>query len=246
LVPSTQSFEVRKPYPTQEFISALNRPEDVLNNDWDFVTNDGALRVALVVPEDVLYTSLDVIEKSAGEISLLAPFNDEGQPTITGLEYLKEVCLEYTGDVLPEDDSDAPTPWQLVSDDPGEVSASVFSGSLTYGTSAVGTKTVYRNNTPLPDAPGLKTEALFRIKLLNDCTAGTGDSQVRFGISAPGMTLALAFVTSPLAERLVLVVDLNNGNVLGSVTFDYLDGNYHTYRILRDPGAGNVQVSIDA
>jgi hypothetical protein len=246
LAPSTQSFEVRKPYPTQEFISALNRPEDVLNNDGDFVINDGALRFALVIPNDVLYTSLDVIERSSGEISLLAPFDDAGHPSLIGLEYLKEVCLEYTGDVLPEDDSDAPTPWQLVSDAPGEVLASVFSGILTYGTSAIGTKTVYRNSTPLPDAPGLQSEAIFRIKLLSDSTSGTGDSQVRFGLSAPGLTVALAFVTSPLAERLVLVVDLNNEAVLGSVTFDYLDGNFHSYRILRDPGAGNVQISIDA
>ena len=247
LVPSTQSFEVRKPFLVQEYISSLNQPSDVLNSsDSSFVTNDGAIRFKLVVPDDVLYTSLDIIEKSNGEVSLLAPFDDEGQPTITGLNYLSEVCLEYTGDVLPEDDTSAPTPWELMSDNPAEVSASVGAGILTYGTGSGGTKTVYRNNTPLLDAPGLKTEALFRIKLLNDSTSGTGDSQVRFGISAPGLTLALAFVTSSMAERLVLVVDLNNGNVLGSVTFDYLDGDFHTYRILRDPGAGNVQVSIDS
>ncbi len=246
LVPRTQTFEVRAPYPTQEFIAGLNRPEDVLNNDGDFVINDGTLRFRLIVPDDVLYTSLDVVEQTSGEIYLLAPFDDEGQPYALGVEYLKEVCLEYTGDVLPEDDTSASTPWSLLSDDPGEVSASVFSGILTYGTSAIGTKTVYRNNTPLPDAPGLQTEVLFRLRLLNDTTAGTGDSQVRFGLSAPGLTVALAFVANPLAGRFVLVVDLNNGNVLGSTTFDYLDGLFHTYRIVRDPGAGNISVFIDS
>jgi hypothetical protein len=126
------------------------------------------------------------------------------------------------------------------------VSTSAFAGILTYSTGVTGTRTVYRNNTPLPDAPGLQTEAKFRIKLLNDSTGGTGDSQVRFGLSAPGMTLGLAFVTTPLAERYVLALDMNTNAIVGAMVFDYLDGNYHDYRIVRDPALGTVQIFIDA
>lgn len=122
--------------------------------------------------------------------------------------------------------------------------ASVFGGVLTYRTT--GSKTVYKNNTTLPDAPGLQTEAKFRLRLTDDATLGMGDTQVRFGLSAPGLTVALAFVTTPLAERYVMVVDLNNGAYLGSVSFDFLDGNFHDYRIVRDPGAGVVRISIDS
>lgn len=246
LVPKTQTFEVRAPYPTQEFISALNRPEDVLNSDADFTLNDGAIRYRLVVPDNVLYSSLDVIEQTNGELSLLSPFCDGCSPTITGLNYTKEVCLDYDGAVLPEQDTAAPTPWSLLSDDPGQVSASAFAGILTYGTGSGGTKSVYLNNTPLPDAPGLRTEARFRFKVLADSTLGTADSQIRVGLSAPGLTVGLAFVTTAMAERIVYVVDVNNGRVLGSATFDFLDGNYHTYRIVRDPGRGVVQISIDS
>jgi len=246
IVPQTQTFEARAPYPTQEFVSALNRPEDVLNDDADFTLNDGAIRYQLVVPDNVLYSSLDIIEQSSGEASLLTPFCDGCQPTITGINYTKDVCLDYEGDVLPEQDTAAPTPWSLVSDDPGQVAASAFASVLTYGTGPVGTKTVYRNDTPLPDAPGLRTEARFRFKVLADSTLGTGDSQIRVGLSAPGLTVGLAFVTTLLAERLVYVVDLNNGRVLGSATFDFLDGNHHTYRIVRDPGRGVVQIFIDS
>jgi hypothetical protein len=60
------------------------------------------------------------------------------------------------------------------------------------------------------------------------------------------MTIALTFVTTPGGERLVLVLDQNNGNVLGSVSFDFLDGAFHEYRIVRDPGHGVVQVFIDS
>jgi hypothetical protein len=246
LVPLTQTFEVRAPYPTTEFISALNRPEDVLNSDADFTLNDAAVRYKLIVPKDILYSSLDVIEQITGEPSLIAPFTDGCfcMPDVK-LEYTKDVCLTYDGDVLPEDDTAASTPWHLVNDSPSQVSTSVFGGVLTFSTNAGGTKAAYLNNTPLPDAPSLRTEAQFRMRVLADGTLGTGDTQIRAGLSAPGVTVALAFVTTPLAERFILVMDLNNGNVLGSITFDFLDGAYHTYRIVRDPGAGVVQVAID-
>lgn len=246
LVPRTQTFEVRAPFPVQEFVSALNQPEDVLNNDGDFTTNDGTKRFRLIVPKDVLYSSLDVIEHSTGENDLLAPFDDECQPNFGGFQYQKEVCLEYDGAILPENDIAAPTPWKLVSDNPAEVNAAAFAGILTYGTGATGTKTVYRNDTPLPDHPSLINEVKFRLKLLNDASGGIGETQVMFGFSAPGMTAALTFVTTPLGERYVLVLDLNNGGVLGAATFDFLDGNYHTYRLIRDPGRNLVQVFIDS
>jgi len=243
LVPSTQTFEVRAPYPTQVYVSVLNSPADVLNAT-DFTLNDGTIQYRLVVPDDVLYTSLDVIEQSEGEEGLLAPFGDCCGPDFKGFDYTKEVCLTYQGDILPENDVTASTPWFRQSDVPGDVFASVAGGILTYGT--FGSKTVYKNNTTLPDAPGLQTEASFRLRLRDDATLGTGDTQVRFGLSAPGLTAALAFVTTPLADRFVLVFDINNGNLLGSISFDFLDGLFHTYRIVRDPGAGVVRISIDS
>lgn len=250
LVPLTQTFEVRGPYPVQETVSGLNRPEDVLNNDGDFTLNDGTLRFRLIVPDDVLYTCLDVIEQQdGGAIDLIAPFDDEcgclGGPHFSGFQVNKEVCLEYDGTALPES-TISPTPWELVSDNPANVSASAFAGILTYATTAA-TRTVYRNNTPLPDAPSLQTEARFRLRLLNDGTGGVGDTQVRFGLSAPGLTVSLAFVTvAATQERFVLVIDQNTQAILGSATFDFLDGNYHDYRIVRDPSAGEVRVFIDA
>lgn len=246
LVPLTQNFQTRGPYPTQTFVSALNRPEDILNSDGDFSLNDSAIRFELIIPKDVLYSSLDVIEQITGEDDLLAPFSDECQPTFAGFQYQKEVCLTYEGTTLPENDTTAPTPWTLVSDNPAEVSASAFSGALTYGTGATGTITVYRNDTPLPDHPSLQTEVSFRLRVLSDTTSGAGDTQIKFGLSAPGMTIALTFVTASTGERFVLVLDQNNGNVLGSVSFDFLDGAYHVYRIVRDPGHGIVQIFIDS
>lgn len=246
LVPETQTFEKRSPFVNQTYTSALNSPEDVLNSDGDFTLNDGSVRFALEISDDILYTSLQVVRSEEGELDLLAPFDDEHNPQYSGVQYQREICLNYTADALPENDSGASTPWALNSEDPDQVSASAFSGVLTYGTGSGGTKTVYLNNTPLPDAPSLETEASFRLKLLEDATLGTGDSQVRFGLSAPGMTVGIGFVTHSNGERFVEVFDLNNGNVMGRATVDYLDGNYHDYRIVRNPSAGLVDVFIDS
>ena len=123
---------------------------------------------------------------------------------------------------------------------------SIFTSILTYGTDVVGTKTIYRNDTPLPDAIGLETDIIFRLKVLLDSTGGTGDSQIRFGISAPGITLAMALVTSSgTGIRYVLVYDQKTGIVVGGVPFDFLDNLFHTYRIVRNAGLGNIRIYVD-
>jgi hypothetical protein len=223
----------------------LHRIEDVLNTDPDFVLNDSRTRIEIDVPDDVLYTSLQVIEQQTGEANLLKPF-DDWMTDLGEIKYVKEVCLHYDGSVLPEDDTTAPTAWALVSDDPSQVSASAVSGILTYGTGSIGTRTVYRNNTPLTDAPGLEVEASYRIKVAQDTTWGLGDTLMRVGLSGLGYTVGLAFLTSSLGERIVLAYDMNDGKVLGTVLFDYLDGLFHTYKIIRDIKHGSVRIEVVA
>lgn len=244
LVPQTQSFDVRGPFAVETFVSNLNDPSNVLNGSGGFTLNDGAVRVTMAVPDDVLYSQLQVVEKGEGEIGVIKPFDDGDHFRLGSLQYQKEVCLSYLGDDLPEDSS-PPTPWTLSSDNPAQVLTSVSGGVLTYGTGTGGTRTAYLNNTPLPDAPSLRTEVTFRLRLDSDGTHGIGDSQVRFGLSAPGMTIGIGFVTNYFGERYVQVFDLVSGIVLGYTTFDYLDGDFHTYRIVRQPGHDIVEVFID-
>ncbi len=246
LVPETQTYEIRRPTPVLVSISGLNRPEDVLNSQA-FVLNNGAQELKILVPDDILYNSLQVIERSTGSPDLIAPFDDECQPRDLGtLHFQNTVCLTYDGTVLPENDPNAITPWTRESDDDTHQFESAFAGILTYGTDGIGTRTTYRNNTPLPDSIGLHTEIKFRLKLLQDSTGGLGDSQVRVGFSSPGVTVGLAFVTTLLGERYVLVVDLNNGATVGGIPFDFYDGTYHDYRLVRDPGSAAVQIFIDS
>lgn len=244
LVPSTQTFEVRRPVPMSIPVAALNAPGDVLNNQ-SFYLNNGDFETTLFVPNDVLYNSLQVIERDTGSTDLIAPLYDRFDDLGT-LFFQKEVCLSYNAQTLPESDPTAATPWTFQADNPAHVQRSVFSGVLTFGTDATGTRAIYRNDTPLPDAVGLTTQVTFRLKLLSDASFGLGDSQVRFGLSATNMTLALGFVTTLLGERYLFVYDQNTGAVVGGRRFDFLDGNYHKYRVVRNPSAGTVSVFIDS
>jgi hypothetical protein len=245
LVPSTQTYEVRSPTPVLVSTVGLNRPEDVLGSQA-FLLNNSSQTIQILVPDDVLYNSLQVIERSVGDTDLIFPFDDECQPSFGPLFFQKEVCLTYDGAVLPENDLTASTPWTRVSDDDSHQFATAFAGILTYGTDATGTRTTYRNNTPLPDSIGLETEVKFRLKLLLDSSVGLGDSQVRMGFSSPGVTIGLAFVTMPLGQRYVLAVDLNNGQTVGGIPFDFYDSLYHDYRLVRSPGQGTIQIFIDS
>lgn len=244
LVPSTQTSEVRVPTPYQEFVSAFNRVEDVMNRDGDFKFNDGTVRWGLRVPDDVLYNSLEVIEQATGTRNKIAPFDDLEGASHYAFAWQKEVCLTYDGTTLPEDAPNQPTPWVRASDDPSHVNVTSTYLHLNYGTDATGTRTIYRNNTPLTDSPSLSTRLTFRMRVEQDGTYGLGDSQVRLGFSGLGMTLALAFKTLPSGERYVAVVDLHAQNVLGGIPFDYLDGAFHTYQIVRNPGHNTVTVTV--
>jgi hypothetical protein len=64
--------------------------------------------------------------------------------------------------------------------------------------------------------------------------------------AAPNVTAALAFLTSPLGERYVLLVDLHNAQVLGGIPFDWYDGGFHTYRLVQDPGQGLLSIFVDS
>lgn len=247
LVPSTQTYEVRRPMPVFEFTSGLNRPEDVLNSDGDFLLNDGSQRTRIIVPDDVLYNCLQVTEETTGEAEHIAPFSDECNPiALKRLNWTKEVCGVYSGDVLPESDAGFGTPWVLESDSPGDVTTTTFSGVLTYSVNATpGNNTIYRNSTPLTDPVGLQTRVDFNLKVLNDASGGLGDSGIRFGFSAFGLTAALAFITTPLGDREVRLLDLNTNLILGAVPFDFLDGAFHVYRLEKNVAAATLEFIID-
>lgn len=192
---------------------------------------------------DPLYSGLEVIETPSGDEGLLASLDDE--VSVGELSFQHKTCLPtYDGSTLPE-----VAGWECLSEDPdGEAHqlVEVAEGVLVYGTDEVGTRTVYRKQSGLLENPSLPLEIKFKLTMLLDATGGLGDSQVRVGVSAPGLTVALAFVSTPLGERYVKVLDVNSGDVVGGIAFDFYDGASHTYRLIRDPGAQTIGIFIDS
>lgn len=245
IVPLTQTSEIRVPIPILVPASDPILPFNVLNPVEEFESTDGAFRVRLLVPDDVLYNSIQVIEDTSGEPEVLA-IGSDSLTSLGTLSWTNEVCLTYDATTIPENDTTASTPWVLVSDDPSQVTVSAAFGILTYSTLAQGTRTVYRNDTPLTDPPGIINEFTFRVKVVTDASNGLGDSQVRVGFSAPGLTLALGFMTTPLGERRVVVYDVTSNQVVGGLPFDFFDGDFHTYRIVKDSSMGVLDLFIDS
>ena len=243
LVPSTQAYEVRRPTPRVTFVHGLNNPSDVLNGSS--YLNAAETQIQIVVPKDVLYHNLVVEETSSGERDVLTIAGDNGLSSLGTLQWQKDVCLHYTADNLPELDSSFVTPWVLESDVPGSVSATVFGGALTYGVGVTPTNTLYRNATPLTDPVSLNSKVEFRLRVLEDTTLGTGDSGIRFGFSALGLTAALSFVAAPNGIREVQLLDLATNEVLTSTPFDYLDGEYHVYRLTKNAERGTLDFVLD-
>jgi hypothetical protein len=243
LVPATQTYEIRRPQPRLVPFSGLGRPEDVLNTNLDFVLNDGRNRIEIVVPDDVLYTSLDVIEQDTGVPELLAPFYDRWEDM--RLNQIGKSCFGYVGDVLPENDLTATQPWRLLADFPGQVITQPILSTLNFGTGPLGTRAAYVNPTPIPDVRSLRNETVFRIRVGADTSLGTGDTHMRFGVVSTDIAIGLGFLTSEDGRRYVLAYDLTNGNVVGGLAFDFMDGQTHTYRIVRDPNTRMVEVRAD-
>lgn len=243
LVPSTQNYKTRRPQPQVTFLHALNSPSSVLNS-LSFTLNDGESSVQVIVPDDVLYHSLEVVEKTTGEDDVLDIVGDDGVVSLGGLNYTKDVCAHYEANVLPEVDPSFGTPWVLESDVPGSVTATVFGGTLTYDVGGTPTNTIYRNATPLTDPMSLNTTVDFRLRVLEDASLGGGDTGIRFGFSALGLTAALAFVAAPNGVREVQLLDLNTNEVLASMPHDYLDG-YHVYRLIKNAEMGTLDLLLD-
>lgn len=238
LVPQTQTWENRKVPPTFVPSGGINNPSSLLNTPGFFL-NDTSGKIQVVVPQDVLYNCLEVIERVEGdEEGLISPAQDVtgGVVSLGTLSFTKEVCLSYTADTLPQDDPSAGTPWVLAADNPGLVVTSLSGGgALTFGTLGV-TRAAYYNNTPLPDVMSHPLTVRWRVKVVDDPSLGLGDTEVRLGLSAPGMTMALALVTVYTGERQVQVKDMTSNVVVAAIPFDFLDGAYHVYQIKRTPG----------
>lgn len=237
LMPSTQTYEVRRPTPIFSSVGGIAAQDFLEGSEFSATT-----KVTLAIPDDVIYDQLQVVEKVEGEEGLLSTLQ-EYPPFGQSLEYQKDTCMTYVGQDVPENVL-LPTPWVLEATAGADYTASVSGGVLTLAIGAGGGQVTYRNDTPLTHS-SLDTEVSFRVKVAQDGSGHTGDTGVRLGVEAWGLRAALIFKTNTAGDPEVQLFDVQGVEVLGALVFDYLDGEYHTYRLTRNVGAGTLDLEIE-
>ena len=140
--------------------------------------------------------------------------------------------------------------WFLVSDDPGAVTVSLMTAGptdfLRYQTDSPGTRTVYRARTGLTDAPSVDYVATFTVRINTFTTDADGDTGIYVGVSGAtglGYTAAVGF-DSFGGVKYVKIQDLNSGTTLFRRAFNWADGNFHTYRLVRRSETDSLSLVI--
>lgn len=230
-VPLTQSLNNRNPSPTSVPLYGLNNPENVLNS-LGFLLNDASVKVSVIIPPDVWYNCLEIIERTEGDTTdLITPVVDlNGLAKMNLFTLTKTVCFSYNGDVLPEFDPSASTPWTLISDNPGEVITTINSGALEYLT--LGSTTRYSNPTPLLITKAHPLRVVWTVTVLSDTSFGISDTEIRLGFASKSFSVNLAFLSdTTTGVRSVAVKDSATGKILAGLPFDFLDNQPHDYAL---------------
>jgi hypothetical protein len=143
------------------------------------------------------------------------------------------------------------TPFVLAADNPGAVTLQLLSVGVTdflrYSTTGTGTKTVYISPSGLPDATSLDFDVTFSVRI-NAAVPDpiTGDTNIYIGISGmagPGFTAAIGFDTVN-SVNFIKIQDLNANKCLFRRAFNWADGNFHTYKLIRTAATNSFSIAV--
>lgn len=121
-----------------------------------------------------------------------------------------------------------------------EVRGQILTFSKSEGQSGTWSKVLAGGNIPLSLPTGRVIEA--RLRFL-DVAEGT-DSRVGFGFSGDVSSTYKVAVTFKMSPNRIILTS-SGGVDLGSYTFDWNDGEYHTLRVLADTGTNSVILVVD-
>ncbi len=143
------------------------------------------------------------------------------------------------------------TPWVVRSTNPSSVEilpVQGFDDFLSYKVVGAGTDTLYRSNTGLPDAVSFDFEMVARVRVNNAYISGNGDSGVFVGMNGvpgPGFSVAVGFEVDTVTGGLyVKLQDLKAGKPVLKRLFNWNDGQFHTYKIVRRASDGTMDLIV--
>jgi hypothetical protein len=142
------------------------------------------------------------------------------------------------------------TPWVLVADNASNVSLQLMSVGITdflrYSTIGTGTRTAYISASGLPDATSLDFDVTISIRINASVPGPTGDTGIYVGVSGiagPGFTAAIGFDTVS-GVNFIKVQDLNANKCLFRRAFNWADGNFHTYKLMRRVVTNSFAIAV--
>lgn len=145
------------------------------------------------------------------------------------------------------------TPWVIKSTAETNVVVLPVLGTpdyLNYGTvpATDGSKTTYKSITGLTDAISLDIDVLVSIRIHNAYIDDNGDSNVYVGmngIAGPGFSVAIGFEVDVVSGGCyVKLQDLKANRNVFKRLFNWNDGQFHTYRVLRDAETNSMNLMV--
>jgi hypothetical protein len=137
-------------------------------------------------------------------------------------------------------------PWILTANDSSLVTASVVSAGptdfLRIGTSGLGTAAAYAARTGLAGQPSVGFSAVFSVRIQAWAYGADGDTGIYVGVGGAGLSVAVGFVLEA-GVRTVILRNLATWERLVARQFDWGDGAFHRYAMVRAPGG---PVSLEA
>jgi hypothetical protein len=138
--------------------------------------------------------------------------------------------------------------WQRSDSGSGTAFVSSGAGVLTYGTTVAPMTTAYRKETGLPDVTSLRFEMTVRMKI----NTWSADPNIDTGIYAgflssmgPGVAAAVGFDAIDDIPY-VKIHDVNSDVALFRVPFEWNDGSFHSYTLVRDPVTDSLSLVISS
>jgi hypothetical protein len=145
------------------------------------------------------------------------------------------------------------TPWVIKSSDSTHVDVLPVLGSpdyLQYGTipASDGSKTVYRSKTGLTGSTSLDIDVTVSVRINNAYIDDNGDSNVYVGmngVAGPGFSVAIGFEVDVVSGGCyVKLQDLKANKSVFKRLFNWNDGQFHTYRVLRDAETNSMNLIV--
>lgn len=242
--------------PEQVTFQGTNRqPFSLANNDIMFVSVDNGPQIKVVF-QSTDTTLANVIARINGTPGIPPgfawdDFDDKVHLVSPTIGPSSAIAVSGVAAVKLGLDTAQFTPWIIASDVPSNVSVVVNPGPpdfLRYQTTGTGTKTVYKSASGLPDVTSLDFEVLFSVRINATSPDSSGDTNIYFGISGiagPGFSAAIGFeVISGI--NYVKLQDLKANKCLFRKAFNWADGAFHNYKIIRSVLTDSFSLEVDS